>query len=144
MDESVVFWVIFIFILIVTLGVTIPMYAKHWKATGGVVNYDFAGKNIVYKVYMSEEEITNSLKIMNAKDSLSCKFDFEKKTVLFKELSGVKQEFFYEIQEYDGFSILQLSQASVFGVRDFIPYKLNLFLISKINAEIIPFSQYGN
>lgn len=144
MDEAVVFWVIFIFILIVTLGVTIPMYAKHWKATGGVVNYDFAGKNIVYKVYMSEEEIINSLKIMNAKDSLACTFDFEKKTVLFKELSGIKQEYFYEIKECGGFSILQLSQATVFGVRDFIPYKLNLFLISKINAEIIPFSQYGN
>ena len=144
MDESVVFTVIFIFILIVTLGVTIPMYAKHWKATGGVVNYDFAGRMIVYKVYMSEEEIINSLKIMNAKDSLTCKFDFEKKTVLFSELSGMKQEFFYDIQECDGFSILKLNQASVFGVRDFIPFKLNLFMISKINAEIIPFSQYGN
>ena len=85
---------------------------------------------------------------MNIKDDLSCTFDFEKNTVTFTDLSYlnpsmVRKEYFYDIQEYDGFSILQLSVASIFSERNNIWLKLNPFMVSKINAEIVPFSQYG-
>ena len=152
MYESVVFMFFYIFLMIVILGVLIPMYVKHAKATGGVVNYNtrFDGTmtKFVYKVYMSREEIINSLKIMNVKDELSCTFDFEKNIIIFTDLSylnpTIKLECFYEIQECDGFSILKLSLVSpLFHERTNIPFKLNPFMVSKINAEIVPFSQYG-
>ena len=139
--ESILFIVFLIFVFILILGSLIPIYKRHKKVTGGVVNYDPFMREFVYKVYMSGEEIVNSLKIPNVKDALSCKFDFEKHTILFSEYGGCI-EYFYEIREYDGFSILKLSQASIF-LRGYISYKINPFLVSKINAEIIPFS-HGN
>lgn len=47
------------------------------------------------------------------------------------------------IVEYDGFSILRLDQVPLIGMQGYVPIKLNPFLVSKINAEIIPFSEYG-
>ena len=152
--ESVVFMFFYIFIMIVCLGALIPKYEKFAKATGSVVNYDRYMTKFVYKVYMPKEEIISSLKIMNVKDELSCTFDFEKTTVLITDIGqwgslgpGPRREYFYEIQECDGFSILKLSAVSPRpngrNDRTDIPLRLNPFMVSKINAEIVPFSQYG-
>ena len=142
------FW--WLFIMIVCLGALIPKYEKFAKATGSVVNYDRYMTKFVYKVYMPKEEIISSLKIMNVKDELSCTFDFEKTTVLITDIGqwgslgpGPRREYFYEIQEYDGFSILKLSVTTIFHERNQICFKLNPFMVSKLNAEIIPFSKYG-
>ena len=146
--ENLDFWICWFFIMIITLVVVIPKYVKVVKATN-VVNYDWTRRKFVYKVYMSKKEIVNSLKIMNIKDELSCTFDLEKNTVIITDLSladvykGAYKEYFYEIREYDGFSILQLSVASIFSEGNDIWLKLNPFMVSKINAEIVPFSQYG-
>ena len=120
-----------------------PSYEKYLNATNGIVNYNPALTKFVYKVYMSKEEIINSLKIMNVKDELSCAFDFERNIIIFSGLEIIKKEFFYEIHECDGFSILKLRQASLYGSPNFV-FKINPFMVSKINAEIIPFSKYGN
>lgn len=145
--ENLIFWFIWFFIMIVCLGVNIPMYDKYAKATGSIVNHDINMRKFVYKVNMSKEEIINSLKIMNIKDDLSCAFDCEKNTVVIADLSylnpSYKTEYFYEIQEYDGFSILKLGVTSIFHERNNIYLKLNPFMVSKINAEIVPFSKYG-
>ena len=121
----------------------IPKYKNYWNATNGIVNYNPTLRKFVYKVYMSEEEIISSLKIINVKDELSCAFDFEKNIIFFSGLEILKKEFFYEIQEYEGFSILKLRQTSLFGSPNFV-FKLNLFMVSKLNAEIVPYSQYDN
>lgn len=116
-----------IFIFCLALGVNLSINKKHEKVTGGVVNYDSTMSKFVYKVYMSREEIINSLKIINAKDDLSCTFDFEKNTVLFSDLCQ-RKEYFYEIQECEGFSILKLSVASL------IELKPLHFLVSNNNV----------
>ena len=122
----------------------IPTYEKYLNITNnGIVNYNRTLTKFVYKVYMSKEEIISLLKIINVKDELACTFDFEKNIIIFSGLEVFKKEFFYEIQECDGFSILKLKQTSLIGSPTFI-FKLNPFMISKINAEIIPFSLYGN
>lgn len=165
--ESLVFVICVVFVLFADLIVYQPIYKKHEKATSGVVNYDCNMNKFVYKVYMSGEEIIRSLKIMNVQDDLSCKFNFKKNIIIFSDL-GHKEEFFYEIQEYDGFSILKLSKAFLIELKPLpfltrknnaeikygnyyytrrvgsICYRLNPFLVNKINAEIIPFSQYGD
>ena len=151
--ESLGFMFSWLFIMIVCLGALIPKYEKFAKATGSVVNYDRNMTKFVYKVHMSREEIISSLKIMNVKDELSCTFDFERNIVIFTDIltsyvyKGINKEYFYEIQECDGFSILKLSSVSPLpngrNDRTGIPLKLNPFMVSKINAEIVPFSQYG-
>lgn len=151
--ESLFFMFFWLFIMIVCLGALIPKYEKFAKATGSVVNHDRKMRKFVYKVYMPREEIISSLKIMNVKDELSCTFDFERNIVIFTDIltsyvyKGINGKYFYEIQEYDGFSILKLSSVYPLSdernVRTGIPWKLNPFMVSKISAEIVPFSKYG-
>lgn len=141
---GILFFVIFFFLilLLLVLGIIIPIYKNHRKTTGNVINYDSFMCKFVYKISMSKQEIIHKLEIKNATDDLSCTFDFERSVILFAEY-GSSREYFFQIQECDGFSILRLEQVPLFGMQSHVPYKLNPFLISKLNAEIIPFSQYG-
>lgn len=141
---EIIIWVILLFVIVIPLilGYTLPIYKNHYKTTAGVINYDSAMRKFVYKVYFSKEEIIISLKRKNDIDELSCTFDFERSVIRFSEY-GSSREYYFEIQECDGFSILRLNQVSLIGMKSSVPFKLNPFLVSKINAEIIPFSLYG-
>ena len=130
-----------VFVLLI-LGYLIPVFKNHNKTTGNVINYDSTMSKFVYRVNMSREEIIDTLNIKNNMDDLSCTFDFERSVILFSEY-GSSKEYFFEIQECDGFSIIRLTQVPFIGMQSYVPFKLNPFLVSKINAQIIPFSQYG-
>lgn len=138
------YFLIFVFIILVPLVLAniIPAYQNHRKVTGDVINYDSSMRKFVYKVCMSREEIIDALKMKNSGDDLSCTFDFERSVILFSEY-GSSREYFFEIQEFDGFSILRLNQAALIGERSNLPFKINSFLGKKIQAEMIPFAQYG-
>lgn len=136
-----------IFLLIV-FGIIIPIKREHRKATGNVVNYDSSMRKFVYKIYMSKEEIINALKIRNSKDDLSCTFDFERFVIRFSEAeygsNGIDLgEYFFEIHECYGFSILRLNQVHLITMRNNLTLRLNPFFKSKLDAEIVPFTHYG-
>ena len=141
--EFLIFSAFFFLILIpFVLAIIIPVYKNHDKATNNVVNYDPMMRKYVYKVYMSKEEIISKLKNTTDIDELSCDFDFERSVIKFSEY-GSSREYYFKIHECDGFSILRLEQVELLGMSSHIPLKLNPFLVSKLRAEIIPFSQYG-
>ena len=141
--EFLIFLAFFFLILNpLVLAIIIPVYKKHYKAMGNIINYDSTMRKYVFKVYMSREEIINNLKNTTDIDELSCDFDFERSIIKFSEY-GSHKEYRFQIQECDGFSILRLEQVALWGMQSHIPYKLNPFLISKLQAEIIPFSQYS-
>ena len=137
------FFVAFFFLLLIplVLAITIPIYKNHYKATNNVVNYDSMMRKFVYKVCMSSEQIINELKNTSDIDELSCEFDHERSVIKFSEY-GSSREYYFKIHECNGFSVLRLEQVALLGMQSSIPYKLNPFLISKLQAEIIPFSQY--
>ena len=137
-------FVAFFFLLLIplVLAITIPIYKNHYKATSNVVNYDSMMRKFVYKVCMSSEQIINELKNTTDIDELSCDFDHERSVIKFSEY-GSSREYYFKIHECDGFSILCLEQVELLGMQSYIPLKLNPFLVSKLRAEIIPFSQYG-
>ena len=137
------FFVAFFFLLLIplVLAITIPIYKNHYKATNNVVNYDSMMRKFVYKVCMSSEQIINELKNTSDIDELSCEFDHERSVIKFSEY-GSSREYYFKIHECSGFSVLRLEQVALLGMQSSIPYKLNPFLISKLQAEIIPFSQY--
>lgn len=136
------FLVIFFFVILTSLvlGIVLPVCKKHSKVTGGIINYDSAMRKFVYKVDLSKTEIIDVLSMKSESDELTCIFDFEKSVVLFSEY-GSSIEYRFEIQEYDGFSVLRLTQISY--VANYMLYKINPFMVSKLGAEIVPFSQYG-
>ena len=141
--EFLVFSAFFFLVLIpLVLAIIIPVYKRHYKATGNITNYDTMMRKYVYKIYMSRDQIINNLKNTTDIDELSCDFDFERSTIKFSEY-GSQKEYYFQIQECDGFSILRLEQVALLGMKSDIPYKLNPFLVSKLQAEIIPFSLYA-
>ena len=138
-----VFSAFFFLVLIpLVLAIIIPIYKRHYKTTGNIINYDTTMRKYVYKIYMSRDQIINTLKNTADIDELSCDFDFERSTIKFSEY-GSQKEYYFQIQECNGFSILRLEQVALLGMQSHIPYKLNPFLVSKLQAEIIPFSLYA-
>ena len=141
---ELLFFAIFFFVIFIplVLGIIIPIYKKHSSVTCGVINYDSSMKKFVYKVNLSYQQVIDLLNTKNDVDELSCTFDFEKAIIRFSEY-GSHRDYYFQIQECSGFSILKLKQVELIGMSSHVPYKLNPFIVSKLRAEIVPFSQYG-
>ncbi len=140
------FWIFsaFFFLILISLilEILISIFKNHKNATGGIINYDSTMKKFVYKVTLSSEEIIALLKAKKDIDELSCDFDFEEATIKISEYSSYRT-YRFQIQECNGFSVLRLEQIEFIGMQSYVPYKLNPFMISKLSAEIVPFSQFG-
>ena len=131
----------FIFLIPLILGIVIPIYKNHNKVTAGIINYDSTMRKFVYKINLSSHEIIDLLNTKNDGDELSCGFDYEKSIIRISEY-GSHRDYYFNIQECSGFSILRLEQVSLFGMQSHVPLKLNPFIVSKLQAEIVPFSKY--
>ena len=99
-------------------------------------------RKFVFKIHLARQEIIDLLGAENDIDDLSCTFDFEKSVVRISEY-GSHIDYFFQIQEGDVFSILRLEQVALFGMQSSIPFKLNPYIVNKLQAETIPFSQYS-
>ena len=141
---ELLFFAIFFFVILIplVLGIIIPIYKNHSNVTGGIVNHDSTMRKFVYKINLSYQQVVDLLNAKNDVDELSCTFDFDKSIIRFSEY-GSHRDYYFQVQECNGFSILRLEQVALFGMQSHIPYKLNPFLVSKLQAEILPFSQYA-
>ena len=141
--EFLPFVLLFIVILFtIVLGTIIPIYKNHNSVTKGVVNYDSTMRKFVYKVNLSNQQVIDLLNTKRDVDELSCTFDYEKSIVRFSDF-GSHRDYYFQHYECSGFSILRLEQVELIGMQSHIPYKLNPFIVCKLQAEIVPFSQYG-
>ncbi len=141
--ELLVFAIFFFVILIpLVFGIIIPIYKKHSSVTGGIINYDSGMRKFVYKVNLSYQQVVDLLNTKNDVDELSCAFDFEKSVIRFSGY-GSHRDYYFQVQECSDFSILRLEQVALIGMQSHVPYKLNPFIVGKLQAEIVPFSQYG-
>ena len=137
-------WFVVIFfvpLVSLVLGIIIPIYKNHRNSTNGVINYDSAMRKFVYKINLSGQQVIDLLSTKSDADELSCTFDFDKETIRFSEY-GSHRDYHFNIQEYNNFSVLRLEQVGLVGMQSYVPYKLNSFLIKKLNAQIIPFAEY--
>lgn len=137
-------YAIFFFVILIplVLGMVAPMFKKHYKTTDAVMNYDIYMRKFVYKVPLKRDEIIEALRYTDDIDELSCNFDAAQTTVVISEY-GSRREYFFYIEEYDGFSILKLEQTSVIAMSSHVPFKLNPFIVSRLQAEPVPFLQYN-
>ena len=135
--------ILFLVIIIpLVLGTAIPIYKNYSNVTGGVINHDSTMRKFVYKINLSYQQTVDLLNTKNVADELSCTFDFDNSTIRFSEY-GSHRDYYFQVQECNGFSVLRLEQVALIGMKSSVPYKLNPFLVSKLQAEIVPFSQYG-
>ena len=117
------------------------MLKKHKEISNGIINYDSLMRKFVYKVHLSKQEVITLLKLKNEIDELTCTFNNDETIIKISEF-GSYRKYFFQVQEIDGYSLLKLEQVSLFGMQSQVPFKLNPFLVKKLNAEIVPFSQY--
>ena len=132
---------LFILVLFIALGSVIPMLKKHKEISNGIINYDSLMRKFVYKVHLSKQEVITLLKLKNEIDELTCTFNNDETIIKISEF-GSYRKYYFQVQEIDGYSLLKLEQVSLFGMQSQVPFKLNPFLVKKLNAEIVPFSQY--
>lgn len=139
-----IFFIILFFIILLTLvlGGIIPIYINHKTVSNGVINYDSTMRKFVYKINLSRQAVITLLKSKNEIDELTCSFN-EDETIINIAEYGSNRKYYFNVLEYNNHSILRLEQVSIIGMRSYVPYKLNPFIISKLQAEIIPFSQYS-
>ena len=136
------YFIIILIPLVVVLGYSIPICKNHNKTTNGIINYDSTMKKFVYKIHLSDPQIVTLLNTKNVTDELTCTIDSERSVIRFSEY-GSHRDYRFRIQEYGDFSVLQLEQIALIGMQSAVPYKLNPFMVNKLQAEIIPFSQYS-
>ncbi len=142
MEFIILIAIIVLLLVPLVLAIDIPLYKEHKETTGNIINYDSTMRKFVYKILSTKEDIINRLQLASNSVDLSFTFDFEQSTILIKDFTS-DRKYYFQIQECNGFSILRLEQVELIGTRSCIPYKLNPFFVKKLNAEIIPFSQYG-
>lgn len=130
-----------VLILMVVLGHTIPIYKKHAETSANIKNFDSYMRKFVYKVNLPSEIIINALSSRNVVDELYCHFDSENSVIRISEY-GSHRDYYYQIIECDGYCILKLEQVALIGMSSHIPYRLNPFMVSKLQAELIPYSEY--
>ena len=130
-----------VLILMLVLGHTIPIYKKHVETSANIKNFDSYMRKFVYKVNLPSEIIINTLSSRNDVDDLYCHFDSENSVIRISEY-GSHRDYYYQIIECDGYCILKLEQVALIGMRSHIPYRLNPFMVSKLQAELIPYSEY--
>lgn len=141
--EVLFFWgVLFVLVFPIVFATIIPLYKQHHAVSGDVINSDAFMRKYVYKAYLSKEEIVRLLQIKNAADELCCVLDPDKSIIIFSD-AFTTMEFHLHIQECVGFSIIRLEETKITSESSHIPLKLNPFFVRKLQAEIIPYSQYG-
>ena len=141
--------IICLFMCFCFFGVIRPMLKKHGEATNGIMNHDPARTKFVYKIKLSSQQIIDRLNIkgdpeeLYCLDDLGCTFDFDHSIIRFSEYGGYL-DFYYSILECGDYSVLRLKQVSPnsFTGSDIL-WKLNPFLADRLQAEIVPFSQYS-
>ena len=79
---------------------------------------------------MSKNEIIRTLQMAKDIDELKCTFDFELSIIDFEEFGS----HYYQIEERADFSVLRLRRVKTIERNGYVPYKLNPFLSSKLNA----------
>lgn len=139
-----IFFVICFFLVSIplVLAIVVSVYRNHIKATGNIINYDNFMKCFVYKTSLSKEEIIKALQVVNAADELKCDVDSEESTIVFSEY-GESAKYFFEVKPVEDFYILKLEQLSFVATQSYISLKLNPFITKKLNAEVVPYSEYG-
>ena len=112
---EILFYMIFFFVILIPLilGIIIPIYKNHSNVTGNIINYDSTMRKFVYKINLSYQQAVDLLNTKNVVDELSCTFDFDKAIIRFSEY-GSHRDYYFQVQEFDGFSVLKLKSAKHF------------------------------
>ena len=135
-----VFWIIFGVMAAVSSAIVIPQYVNHYRVTGGTRNYNATMSRFIYRVNAAPDEIISSLVKRDAGDDLECR-KCDGGTVEFSYF-GSSMKYLYMIEDRGEYSVLRLERANRIAMQSSIPLLLNPFIVSKLDAEPMPISEY--
>lgn len=137
--EYLFYILFFVIISVLSLCTIIPIFKRHHKTTGAIINYNATMSKYVYKVNMKSDDIIEKLKCKNIDDELSCTIDLANSVMIFSDDNDTR-EYHYCIQESSDYSVLKLEKVSLISMKSQIPYKLNPYMVRKLHAEMLPYS----
>ena len=108
MAAWIVLAIVFALIAAVTLGIVIPLYIRHFKATGRTLNYNATMSKFIYRIYASPEDTLSALIRRDTGDELDCRLAEE--GVLEFSCYGSSRKYRYMIEDRGTYSILRLEQ----------------------------------
>ena len=137
--EYLFYIMFFVIFSVLSLGIIIPIFKKHYKTTGAIINYNATMSKFVYKVNLKSDDLIEKLKCKNIDDELSCTIDLANSVMTFSDDNDTR-EYHYCIQESSDYSVLKLENVSLISMKSQIPYKLNTYMVRKLHAEMLPYS----
>ena len=141
------FWIPLVItaVIITAMGIysSLSLQKKHAKSTDNVVNYNSWKSKFIYKVNLTRDEIIAILLTPCAGDFLTCTFDYDMSKITFSDFLH-RETFYLTTEKRDNFTILRLELKYFHGEHSAIKFKLNPFIISKLKAEPLPFSEYDS
>ena len=129
-------------VVVLVLGLWIPVWRGNRRAEGGVVNHDELMTRFVFRVPMAPEAILPALTARNAADALRCTAEPGGMTLCISEEHGADVRYACSVQPCDGFCILRLTQTTTTLSRGLQAYRLNPFVMEKLQAEPLPYHLY--
>ncbi len=135
--ESMVFMAV---VLALLAAVLVPPMVRHRKVTA-VRNHNVARMKFVYKIEMSQEALLDTLS--DSTNNLAFRINRENATMRICDASSTIL-YYYDIEKIaDETVVLRLEQRSYVTMRSQISYKLNPFFVDFLDAELLPFEEYG-
>ncbi len=135
---------VFIFavlLFIVIKGHWFPAYKEYKNTVSENVNHDAEMRTFLYRTKLNENQIIQALRVRNTADALVCEIDEEHKIMKFSEY-GSFREYYYCITRQEDDSVLVLEQVAPIGMQGgLVPFKLNSFVIAKLDAEASPYEE---
>ena len=140
--EAIIFLIAFvIFFPIVLLSAFLPVW-RNRKITGGIVNYDSFSRKFVFRTEKSRSQVFDALKLRDVSDRMFCSFDPTSDVVSLSDYTS-SVRYNVRVDEYDGLSIVRLQQIGMLGGTKPHPLKVNEFILMKLEAEPVPFAEFG-
>ena len=61
MEYFIIAFLFFIILILIVFGIIYPIYKNHFKATGGIINYDITMRKFVYKTNLQHDDVVELL-----------------------------------------------------------------------------------
>ena len=136
---EIFFLFVILFCGISALAILIPLRRKHTQTVREALNCDGSMQHFVFRVRISEDEVFQRLSVRNIKDELVCEPDPAHRRLRFFSDYGSSLDYtILFLPEADAL-VVRLDQIQAIAMRSSIPFKINPYMIEKLDAEIIPF-----
>ena len=138
------FWLLFSALLfILVLASWIPIWRRNSRAENGVVNHDAMMTRFIWRVRLTPSEIIPALTKENVQDALRCSLEPDGQTLRMSLGHSEDACYHFTIEQHNGFSVLRLVQTPVILANGMQKTMLNPFVIGKLGAEPLPYSDWS-